>query len=39
MDWFVRAFLKASLAWFGAGVLLGLSMAVLNDQMNGVSSS
>mgnify|MGYP003342802645 CR=1 FL=1 len=28
MDWFVRAFLKASLAWFGAGVLLGLSMAV-----------
>ena len=31
MDWFVRAFLKASLAWFGAGVLLGLSMAVFPD--------
>lgn len=31
MDWFVRAFLKASLAWFGAGVLLGLAMAAFPD--------
>jgi len=28
MDWFVKAFLKASLAWLGAGVSLGLAMAV-----------
>lgn len=28
MDWFVRAFIKSSLAWFGAGVTLGLAMAV-----------
>jgi cbb3-type cytochrome oxidase subunit 1 len=28
MDWFVRAFLKASLSWFSAAVLLGLSMAL-----------
>lgn len=28
MDWFVRAFVKTSLSWFGAGVLLGLSMAI-----------
>lgn len=28
MDWFVRAFIKASLAWFGAGIVLGLAMAV-----------
>jgi len=28
MDWFVKAFLKASLAWLGAGVTLGLAMAV-----------
>jgi cytochrome c oxidase cbb3-type subunit 1 len=28
MEWFVRAFLKASLAWFAAGVSLGIAMAV-----------
>ncbi|HEX6537447.1 MAG TPA: cbb3-type cytochrome c oxidase subunit I [Gemmatimonadaceae bacterium] len=28
MDWFVRAFLKASLTWLGLGVTLGLLMAV-----------
>ena len=28
MDWFVKAFLKASLAWLGAGVSLGMAMAV-----------
>jgi len=27
MEWFVRAFLKSSLAWLGAGVTLGLAMA------------
>jgi cbb3-type cytochrome oxidase subunit 1 len=28
MDWFVKAFLKASLAWLGAGVSLGIAMAM-----------
>ena len=28
MDWFVKAFLKASLAWLAAGVSLGLAMAI-----------
>lgn len=28
MDWFVRAFLRASLAWLGLGVSLGVAMAV-----------
>jgi heme/copper-type cytochrome/quinol oxidase subunit 1 len=28
MDWFARAFLKSSLAWLGAGVTLGVVMAV-----------
>jgi cbb3-type cytochrome oxidase subunit 1 len=28
MDWFVTAFLKASLAWLGLGVGLGVAMAV-----------
>jgi cbb3-type cytochrome oxidase subunit 1 len=28
MDWFVKAFLKASLAWLAAGVSLGIGMAV-----------
>ena len=28
MDWFVKAFLKASLTWLAAGVSLGLAMAV-----------
>lgn len=27
MDWFVRAFLKSSLAWLAAGVTLGVAMA------------
>jgi cbb3-type cytochrome oxidase subunit 1 len=27
MDWFVKAFLKASLAWLAAGVTLGVAMA------------
>jgi len=28
MDWFVKAFLKSSLVWFGTGITLGLAMAV-----------
>jgi cbb3-type cytochrome oxidase subunit 1 len=28
MDWFVKAFLKASLAWLTAGVSLGIGMAL-----------
>jgi Cbb3-type cytochrome oxidase, subunit 1 len=28
MDWFARRFIKASLFWFGLGVLLGTAMAV-----------
>lgn len=28
MDWFVRAFLRASLVWLGLGVTLGVAMAV-----------
>ena len=28
MDWFVRRFVKASLAWFGLGITLGVAMAV-----------
>jgi cbb3-type cytochrome oxidase subunit 1 len=28
MEWFVKAFLKSSLAWLGLGVMLGLAMAV-----------
>ena len=28
MDWFVKAFLKSSLAWLGFGVTLGIAMAV-----------
>ena len=28
MDWFVKAFIKASLAWLAAGVTLGVVMAV-----------
>jgi len=27
MDWFVKAFIRASLAWFALGILLGLIMA------------
>ena len=28
MDWFVKAFLKSSLAWLASGVTLGIAMAV-----------
>lgn len=28
MEWFVKAFLKASVAWLGIGVTLGVAMAV-----------
>jgi cbb3-type cytochrome oxidase subunit 1 len=28
MDWYVRAFLKSSLAWLGIGVTLGVAMAL-----------
>lgn len=28
MDWFVRAFLKSSVAWLAAGVTLGVAMAL-----------
>lgn len=27
MDWFVKAFIRASLAWFALGIILGLLMA------------
>ena len=29
MDWFVKAFVKASLAWLAAGVTLGVAMAAV----------
>jgi hypothetical protein len=25
MDWFIKAFIRASLLWFAAGIVLGLS--------------
>ena len=28
MDWFVKSFIRASLAWCAAGVSLGLAMAI-----------
>jgi hypothetical protein len=28
MDWFVKAFMRASLVWFTAGIALGLAMAI-----------
>ena len=28
MDWFVKAFIRASLLWFAAGILLGVAMAI-----------
>jgi cbb3-type cytochrome oxidase subunit 1 len=31
MDWFVKGFIKAGLAWLGLGVLVGLGMAALPD--------
>lgn len=27
MDWFVKAFIRASLAWFAGGILFGIAMA------------
>jgi cbb3-type cytochrome oxidase subunit 1 len=29
MDWFVKAFVKASVAWLAVGVILGMSMALV----------
>jgi cbb3-type cytochrome oxidase subunit 1 len=28
MEWFIKAFIRASLVWFAAGIALGLAMAV-----------
>lgn len=28
MEWFIKAFIRASLLWFAAGILLGVAMAV-----------
>jgi len=28
MDWFIKAFIRASLLWFAAGILLGLAIAI-----------
>lgn len=28
MEWFIKAFIRASLLWFAAGILLGLSIAI-----------
>ena len=28
MDWFIKAFIRASLLWFAAGIVLGLAMAI-----------
>ena len=28
MDWFIKAFIRASLLWFAAGIVLGVAMAV-----------
>lgn len=28
MDWFIKAFIRASLVWFAAGIVLGLAMAM-----------
>jgi cbb3-type cytochrome oxidase subunit 1 len=28
MDWFIKAFIRASLLWFAAGIVLGIAMAV-----------
>lgn len=29
MEWFIKAFIRASLLWFGAGILLGVAMAAV----------
>ena len=31
MDWFIKAFIRASLLWFAAGIVLGLAIAVQPD--------
>ena len=28
MDWFIKAFIRASLLWFAAGIILGVGMAI-----------
>ena len=28
MEWFIKAFIRASLLWFAGGILLGLSIAI-----------
>ena len=28
MDWFIKAFIRASLLWFAAGIILGVCMAI-----------
>ena len=28
MDWFIKAFIRASLLWFAAGIILGVAMAM-----------
>jgi hypothetical protein len=28
MDWFIKAFIRASLLWFAAGIVLGIGMAI-----------
>ena len=28
MDWFIKAFIRASLLWFAAGIVLGVAMAI-----------
>jgi cytochrome c oxidase cbb3-type subunit 1 len=28
MDWFIKAFIRASLLWFGAGIALGVALAI-----------
>jgi cytochrome c oxidase cbb3-type subunit 1 len=29
MDWFIKAFIRASLLWFAGGILLGVAMAIV----------
>lgn len=29
MEWFIKAFIRASLLWFAAGIVLGIAMAVV----------
>jgi cytochrome c oxidase cbb3-type subunit 1 len=31
MDWFIKAFIRASLLWFAAGIVLGLGIALQPD--------